>query len=165
MERPVDHLRRYNAFHTRYRQRSRARDHFPVRKIRFERIDLQAAESKGKGNYYRYLVVAVKGDTALAVSKSIHVATNGGKKGNFTGLKLSKKTADLKMKKKLKITSKPIRGRLKVSVHRKTSWESPDPKVATVNSKGRIKAFAKGTCCIYAYVQNGICKIVKVKVN
>ena len=31
--------------------------------------------------------------------------------------------------------------------------------------EGVIKGKKKGTCYVYAYVQNGICKIVKVKVN
>ena len=93
------------------------------------------------------------------------MATKGGKKGNFTGLKLSKKSVKLIKKKTVKITSKTIRGRLKVSVHRKVAWESSNPKVATVNSKGKIKAIAKGTCYIYAYTQNGIFKKVRVKVE
>ena len=118
-----------------------------------------------KNTYYKYLIVAVNGKTALAVSKTIHVATRGGKKGNFTGLKLSKTKASLKKKKTVKIRSTAKQGRLKVSVHRKVAWESSNPKVATVNSKGRIKAISKGTCYIYAYTQNGICKKVKVKVK
>ena len=42
---------------------------------------------------------------------------------------------------------------------------SSDKKIATVNSKGVIKGKKKGTCTIYCYTQNGLCKKVKVKVK
>ena len=44
-----------------------------------------------KGTYYKYLVVAMSGNQALAVSKTIHVATKGGKVGNNTKITLDKK--------------------------------------------------------------------------
>ena len=47
----------------------------------------------------------------------------------------------------------------------KLSFESSNPKIAAVSSKGVIKAKKKGTCTIYIYAQNGICKKVTVKVK
>ena len=53
----------------------------------------------------------------------------------------------------------------KVKTHVKLRYESSNMKVATVSSTGKVKAEKKGTCFIYAYAQNGICKAVKVTVR
>lgn len=119
-----------------------------------------------KGTYYKYIVVAVdKSDQAIAVSKTVHVATKGGKgkKGNATSVKLnvkSKITLKKGKAKKLKCTVKY--GKLKGAVHRKPAWESGNPAVATVTASGKVKAVAKGSSYIYAYAQNG--KMARVKV-
>ena len=74
-----------------------------------------------KGTYYKYLVVAVGGDQVLAVSKTIHVTTTGGKIGNNTGVKLSKTKISLN-KGKSKIVKATLKsGSLKVKTHRKVS--------------------------------------------
>ena len=44
-------------------------------------------------------------------------------------------------------------------------YASTDKKVATVSSKGKIKAVRKGSCTIYVYARNGYAKKVKVKVK
>ena len=88
-----------------------------------------------------------KNGNILASSKTIHIATSGGKKGN---------TKSVKLKATLK------NGKLKVSKHRKVAFESDNPKVATVSKSGKVKAVGKGKCIIYAYAQNGVfakCKI------
>ncbi len=118
-----------------------------------------------KGTYYKVIVAAVKGDMVLAKSKTVHVATNGGKVGNPTGISLSKKKLSLKVGK-----TKTIKATVKaqgkpVKTHRKVAWESSNPSVATVNSAGVIQAVAKGKCYVYAYAQNGLFARVKVTVK
>ena len=44
-------------------------------------------------------------------------------------------------------------------------YMTSDKKIATVSSKGKIKAIAKGKCTIYAYAHNGITKKVTVTVK
>ena len=117
------------------------------------------------GTYYKFIVAAVNGKKVLAVSKTIHVVTNGGKYGNAKKVKLDKKTLKLKTGKSytLKVTiTEPAKG---VKNHRKTAFESSDIRVATVNSKGKIKAVGKGSCYVYAYAQNGRSARVKVTVS
>ena len=64
-----------------------------------------------KGKYYKFYIVATaeyNGQTkVLAGSKSIHIATAGGKKGNYKTLTLKnvkKNKLTLKVKKKLLLT-------------------------------------------------------------
>ena len=52
-----------------------------------------------------------------------------------------------------------------IKKHRKLAYETSDPKIATVTSKGVIKAVAKGKCEIYAYAQNCMSKAIKVIVK
>ena len=116
-----------------------------------------------KGKYYKYLVVATnsKGDV-LAGSKSLHIGTKGGKAGNPTKV-ICKKAKALKVGKTLKLKAKQSGS--KVKKHRKVSYESSNPAIATVSSSGKVKAKAKGTCYIYAYAQNGKHKKVKITVH
>jgi uncharacterized protein YjdB len=44
-------------------------------------------------------------------------------------------------------------------------YESSNKAIATVNSKGKIIAKAKGTCYVYAYAQNGVYKKITVTVE
>ena len=44
-------------------------------------------------------------------------------------------------------------------------YMTSDKKIATVSSKGKIKAVAKGKCTIYAYAHNGVLKKVTVTVK
>lgn len=116
-----------------------------------------------KGTYYKYLVSAYDGyGNILASSKSIHVATAGGKKGNTKAVKLNKKKVSLKKGKSVKLKATLKNGKLKVSKHRKVAFESDNPSVAIVSKSGKVKAVGTGKCTIYAYAQNGVfakCKI------
>ena len=110
-----------------------------------------------KGKYYKYFVAAHdKNGNILASSKTIHIATSGGKKGNTKSVKLNKKKAALKKGKSVKLKATLKNGKLKVSKHRKVAFESSNPKVATVSKSGKVKAVGKGTCYVYAYAQNGV---------
>ena len=122
------------------------------------------AKKLKKGTYYKYTIVAVKGDEAIATSKTIHVVTDGGKKGNNTKVKLSKTKLSLANGKSKTIKAK-LKSKKKVSNHRKVAWESDNVSVAKVNSKGKITAVGKGTCYVYAYAQNGVAAKIKVTVK
>ena len=120
-----------------------------------------------KGKYYKVVIIAVdaRGRT-IATSKSIHVATKGGKVGNDKKVTVNKKKVTLKKGKKFKIKAKAVHaGGVKVKRHRKIAFESSDPKVATVNKKGKVTAKAKGKCTIYCYAQDGVFAKVKIKVK
>ena len=117
-----------------------------------------------KGKYYKYVIAAVNGGNTLATSKTIHVATKGGKVGNNTGVKLSKKKVTLRPGTSAKVTAKLIAGELKVNIHRKIAWESGNISIATVKN-GKIKGVKPGTCYVYAYAQNGVTAKIKVTVK
>ena len=122
-----------------------------------------------KGTYYKYMVVAYKKvngiNTAIALSKSAHSTTSGGKYGNPSAVKGVKKTVNVKVGKNKKIKAKLKTGK-KVRMHiAKFRYECSNSKIATVSKKGVIKSLKKGSCTIYVYAQNGICKKVKVKVS
>lgn len=121
-----------------------------------------------KGTYYKYVVVAVRGDKAVSISKTIHVATKGGKVGNYKKVtvksSVTKKAKKLKVGKTLKISAKQVKSG-KVKKHRGIAYESSNPAVATVTGKGKVKGINRGTCFIYAYAQNGVSKKIKVTVK
>lgn len=122
-----------------------------------------------KGTYYKYLIVAVDDNKALATSKTIHVATKGGKVGNSKSVKTKAKFGRVSLKTgktfALKATAVAQSKKLKVKKHRNIAFETSNKKIATVSSKGIIKAVKKGTCYVYAYAQNGVFKKIKVTVK
>ena len=127
-----------------------------------------------KGKYYKYFIVATQkyngSDRVIASSKTIHIATSGGKVGNFKSVKLTnpKKTKiKLKVGKSLKIKGKAVAAskKLKPKNHRKLQYESTNPAIAEVSKKGKITAKKAGTCNVYVYAQNGVFKKIKVTVK
>ncbi len=121
-----------------------------------------------KNTYYKYLIVAFdKNEKSLTVSKTLHIATLGGKNGNAKSVSSKPSSLKLRVKKSktLKITVKKASKKAKIKNHRKTAFESSDKKIAVVNSKGKVTAKKKGVCYIYAYAQNGIYKKIKVTVK
>ena len=120
-----------------------------------------------KGTYYKYIVVAVKDSAAIAASKTIHVATSGGKFGNPVKVTPDSKAVTLKRRKtktaKIRVTVKA--GPLTIKTHRAVAWESDDTSIARVSRKGKITAVGKGTCHVYAYAQNGTAARIKVTVK
>ena len=101
----------------------------------------------------------------LATSKTMYSATTGGKYGNAGSIKLNKKKVSLKKGKSVKLTATIVKKGKKPYSYRKVLFESSNTKIATVNSKGVIKAKKKGSCYIYAYAQNGVYKRIKVTVK
>ena len=120
-----------------------------------------------KGTYYKYLIVATGNGKALATSKTIHAATAGGKVGNSKAVKVNKTSVTLKPRKTFKIKASAVAQskKLRVSKHRALAFETSNPKVATVNKKGVIKAVGVGKCKIYVYAQNGVSKAISVTVK
>ena len=62
-----------------------------------------------------------------------------------------------KLQKKKKLMSKGHAPKLR--------YMSSDKSIATVNSRGKIKALKKGSCQIYVYAVNGMYKTVTVRVK
>lgn len=124
-----------------------------------------------KGTYYKYTAVAYKttteGQKVIASSKTIHVATIGGKVGNYKKVKLNKKKVKLKSGKIFKIEAEqlPEKKKLKVKRHRGICFESSNSSIATVSSSGKVKAKKKGTCVIYIYSQSGTFNKMTVRVK
>ena len=129
-----------------------------------------------KGTFYKYIVVAYKIKSnklqTLSISKSVHATTNGGKYGNAKSVKISKlgtskkpTSITLKVGKTADIRTKETKESKRLYKHRAVSFESTDTSVATVSSKGIIKAVSGGKCKIYVYTQNGKYKKIKVKVT
>ena len=102
-----------------------------------------------------------------ASSKTIHVATSGGKVGNHKAVKLNKSKITLKKGKsfKLKATAVAANKKKTVKKHKAIRFESTNKKIAKVSKNGKITAKKKGTCYVYAYAQNGVCKKIKVTVQ
>ena len=123
-----------------------------------------------KGTYYKYVVRAYKVvdgvETTISTSKTLHINTSGGKYANYTSVKVPKTKVTIKKGKKytIKATAVLKKGK-KAKSHKKLSYESSNTSIATVTSKGVIKAKKKGTCYIYVYAQNGVYKKIKVTVK
>ena len=129
-----------------------------------------AGKKVRKGTYYKFLVYALDADgKVISTSKTVHVATTGGKVGNDKKVTTAAKKGKVTVKKgqtfKLKAKAVPASKKLKVHRHRKIAYESSNKKIATVSSKGVIKGKSKGTCYVYAYTQNGVYKRIKVTVK
>ena len=107
---------------------------------------------------------AENGADVISISKKVHVATSGKRYGNATSVSVKKKSVKLKKGKTCKLGAS-ARKKGTVKQHRRLSYETTNPAVATVSSSGKIKAVGKGTCYIYAYTQNGLFKRVKVTVK
>ena len=121
------------------------------------------------GTYYKYMIKAYKlvdgKKVYLAKSETIHVATAGGKYGNAESVKVNKTSVSLKTGEKFTIQASLVEKGQPVKQHAAIKYESSNSKVASVTSKGVIKAKSKGTCYIYVYAQNGVYKRIKVTVK
>ncbi len=141
-----------------------------LKTVKATKASFKHKKLKGK-TYYKYIVVAVGSangtEAALATSKTVHAATKGSSgKANPTKVKLNKKRLSLKRGKSSKVKASQLKKRgAKVSAHRKVAFESSDPSVATVSSKGKVTAKGKGTAHVFAYAQNGVFAKVKVTVR
>lgn len=146
-----------------------AKSKYKVLKVVSSKTTSYTHKKLKKGTYYKYNVVAFKYvngvKVTLAASKKIHATTQGGKYGVAKSVKLNKSKATIKKGKTFKIKASEIKKDKKIKRHRAICYESSNTKIATVNSKGKIKAKKKGKCTIYVYAQNGVYKTVKVTVK
>lgn len=122
------------------------------------------------GTYYKYYVMGYKlvDGKKVTISKTvrIHVATPGRGFGYVRKLQLNRSKVTLKPGKSAAIKAKLLYSDGCIDNHVAIIRHySSNSRVATVNSKGVIKAKRKGTCTIYYYAQNGLCKKVKVTVK
>jgi hypothetical protein len=96
-----------------------------------------------KGTYYKYMILAVNAkNKVIAVSKTLHVATKGGKVGNYKSVKITnaKSTLTLKKGKKMKLKAKAMKADKKVRNHRKIKFESSKPSVVKITAGGKLTA-------------------------
>ena len=144
---------------------------YPLRKVISTAKMSQKMMKLKKGTYYKYVVIAYKmtgaGQKVIASSKTIHVATAGGKVGNYKKVKLNKEIVKLKCGKVFKIKAEqvPEKKKLKVKRHRDICFESSNPAIATVSASGKVKAKKKGRCVIYVYSQSGTFNKMTVRVK
>ncbi|MCD8076954.1 MAG: Ig-like domain-containing protein [Lachnospiraceae bacterium] len=124
---------------------------------------------------YKYYVKAyrlVNGKKKfIKKSNLIHLSTKGGKYTNVSKVKITNvtdskltlkvgKTKTLKVKTTLAETKKVLRKHMDV-----LTYSTTDKTIATVSSKGKIKAKKKGTCYIYVQAASGYYAKVKVTVK
>lgn len=118
---------------------------------------------------YKFYVVAMKGTTRLATSKTAHLITakTKGKYANAVSVKPKKKTVSLAIGKSttLGATVKIYKGKRHLGKDHgaKLTYISSDPRIVTVDQKGKIKAKKKGTVNIYIQDTSGIYGITVVK--
>ena len=124
-----------------------------------------------KGTYYKYMVVAYKNINGkkmpIAASVVLHAPTKGGKLTVAKSVKPSKTKVTVKKGKSVTVKATEVleEAKLKLKTHRAVKFESSNPKIATVNAKGKITGKKKGKATIYAYVQNGIFAKITVTVK
>lgn len=122
-----------------------------------------------KGTFYKYMVVAYKTidgkRVTIGVSKTIHAVTAGGKYGNAKSVNTNKTKYNVDKGKTVTMKASAVKAAKTLKTHRKIAFESTNPEIATVNSKGKVKGKKKGSCYIYVYAQNGVYKKVKVTVK
>ena len=122
------------------------------------------------GTYYKYYVVAYKvvngKKMIIGQSSDMHAATTGKGYGYAKKITVNKSTLKLKTGKTAKIKATVKNTSKKVKDHTlRVRYISTNRDIATVNSKGKVTAKAKGTCYIYCYGLNGLTKKVKVTVR
>lgn len=121
------------------------------------------------GTYYKYYIKAYKlvdgKKVWIAKSKVVHSTTTGGKYGNAKSVKVNKTSISLAVGKTFSIKAEQVLKDKPIAGHQNIKYESGNSKVASVTSKGVIKAKKKGTCYIYVYAQNGMYKRIKVTVQ
>ena len=136
----------------------RGKTTYTVRKIQGKKLK--------KGTYYKFFVVAVdRNNQVLSISKTVHAVTRGSKWKNHKAVKVTNASRfkSLKAGKTRKIKARQTGSNVKVHVGLR--YESLDPKVAKVNSRGKVRAVSKGRTQILVYSQNGKCKKITVNVK
>lgn len=140
-----------------------------------EELTFTAKNLKKGRNYKAYVKAWIMRDGVkqyITTSPTVH-AIAGGSNALFTNPKrvaVKKKAVTLSVGKTSKIRASVIKLRkgkrlISKSHAPKLRYMSTNTAVATVTSKGKIKAVGSGTCTVYAYAANGVWKTIKVTVN
>lgn len=126
-------------------------------------------ENLKKNIYYKFVIRAYRlqngTKTYLARSPVTRMSTGGGTYDTIDDVMVEKDNITLAVGKKSAIKATLEAGGKKLRLHQSLSYESDKPAVATVDSKGRIRAKERGTCIIYVYARNGKYTTVKVTVK
>ena len=108
----------------------------------------------------------------IVTSPGVHAYTSGSKKiyTNAKSVKVNKTEVSLTKGKTFKVKAKVKKLKkhkiLMSKAHApKLRYLSTNKKVASVTSRGKITAKSQGSCYIYAYAHNGVCKKIKVNVK
>lgn len=105
-------------------------------------------------------------------SPLMHAYTSGASKKytNAKAVTVKKTKVTLKKGKTFKIKAKVVKLKKNKKLMPRTHvptlrYISSNKKVATVSKAGKITAKARGTCKIYVYAHNGVCKTIKITVK
>ena len=144
----------------------------PIKVIKSGRTLTWTHSKRKKNSWNRYYVKAYKVINGkkyfIKSSNRIHLVTKGGKYTNVKKLKSSASSVILKKGKTkvLRITQTYAERNKKPVKHmRPLIYTTSNKKVATVTSKGVIKANGKGSCYIYITAYSGVYTRVKVTVK
>ena len=131
-----------------------------------------------KKKYYKIYVAALDAEGKIvAKSLTMHIATKGGKIGNYRSVSVKGRPESKKKWKKISMLtlevgkSYYVKGKgikekgKKIHEHRKICYVSSDKSVVEVTEKGKITAKGKGSAKVYVIAQNGIRKAVNVTVK
>ena len=165
---------RYVVYLARCNYRGKTFSYKKIKTVNAKTLKLTKKKLK-KNTAYKFYVVAQKKSGGsyknVAKSRQGHFFT-GNVRGSYTNpknMKLSKYAYNLKKGKSATIkasVSKARAGKKLATNHAaKLRFTSNNPKVATVNAKGKVTAKAKGTAIIYVQTINGIWKTCKVTVK
>ena len=147
--------------------KSNSKTSVDVKKLDGKKINL-------KKNFKLYVVAykMVNGKKVrFAKTVTAHVVgLNNYKCSNVKKIKVAKSNITIKVGKTEKISAKTVlSGKSKKqlsNIHTSEfRYASTNRKVATVNSKGKVKGISKGSCYVYVYARNGHAKKIKVKVK
>lgn len=123
------------------------------------------------GTYYKYQIKAyriIDGEMVIIMtSKVVHSVTQGKTYANPTKVTLNVASVELAAGETKTVSGQVVLPKGKKGKEHTAAirYESTNKKVATVNSKGKIIAKAKGICYVYVYAQNGVYKRIKVTVE
>lgn len=165
---------RYVVYLARCNYRGKTFSYKKIKTVNAKTLKLTKKQLK-KNTAYKFYVVAQKKSGGsyknIAKSKVGHFFT-GNVRGSYTNpknMKLSKSAYNLKKGKSATIkasVSKARAGKKLATNHAaKLRFTSNNPKVATVNAKGKVTAKSKGTATIYVQTINGIWKTCRVTVK
>lgn len=115
--------------------------------------------------YYQYMVVAVNGSKAVAVSTPVYIAPRAGKYVNVTKVDADKDVVSIRVGGTEVISAEATKAEGGYKQIRVLKYESSNMDVASVGKNGTIYGVGKGNCVIHVYAQDGIYDEVQVYVN